>query len=743
MESHTSTMAPRRTRATHRWLTIALCGIALTAARAQADTEQYRAWIEDMKSNPRGPFASVQWFCNDGTVLPPKAYACREHGGGHQHGALSDHALELREEGYKVATLLAGFDADRIMAESDAVDTLAQLLIERYLVAADDGWILRRALFYRGAIQEEDERAGGRALLLELASDPEWLGVRYPMLWSAVGSLPHGGDAGSAQKIRQMSANLGDRDAAFQKLRAKIHGSPDAGDAGRVREYAAGLSDAGRRQSYLELADAIDQVYRAPPLADSLRAAAGQQDFRGPLADRLNAAARELAGDDSAARRFAVSADVLVAIRENLAGLATPQARLQALDLGQQVEAAHFRAGAELVEALDGQSRAQRIEWLARGIDAAYGTGLLRARERAALGEALARLEGGSIDLGAYTENLAYLARVPGWAAQGLRFHFGPSVEKLTEIEPRAELFLQDKLRGSVLLAYARILDGLVMDAEMLAGAEQRVFDQTVGTGLRMLNPGLARGVLIMDPDMRELANFRSDGIYLLPETVSELPPVAGILTAGEGNPLSHVQLLARNLGIPNVAVDETVIRRLRDHDGKQAVLAVSPGGRVEILADSPRFDPFFEAVARDDVVITPDLDKLDLSVREFVNLDDLRADDSGRIVGPKAAKLGELRRAFPDRVARGVAIPFGLFRETVLDRPYKDTGKTAFEWIVAEFRRIESLPAGSAQRAAEDEKLRAEIYRLIAETDPGAVFRERLAAAMQRVFGSKDLGVF
>ena len=82
---------------------------------------------------------------------------------------------------------------------------------------------------------------------------------------------------------------------------------------------------------------------------------------------------------------------------------------------------------------------------------------------------------------------------------------------------------------------------------------------------------------------------MRADGIYLLPETVAELPPVAGILTAGAGNPLSHVQLLARNLGIPNVAVDPALLPELRRHDGKRIVLAVSPAGLVEIHEDGPQ----------------------------------------------------------------------------------------------------------------------------------------------------------
>jgi hypothetical protein len=74
----------------------------------------------------------------------------------------------------------------------------------------------------------------------------------------------------------------------------------------------------------------------------------------------------------------------------------------------------------------------------------------------------------------------------------------------------------------------------------------------------------------------------------------------------------------------------------------------------------------------QDSVVIRPDLSKLDLSVKDFINLNDLSADDSGRTVGPKAAKLGELRKHFPEAVSPGVTIPFGVFREVVLDKPYK-----------------------------------------------------------------------
>jgi hypothetical protein len=339
----------------------------------------------------------------------------------------------------------------------------------------------------------------------------------------------------------------------------------------------------------------------------------------------------------------------------------------------------------------------------------------------------------------------AYLGRVPGWGTQGLRFQFYESMQKLAQIEPDALLFIQDQLRGSPLLFYSQTLDTLQHDANQLAGVTHRLFGQDLGVGFRALNPGLARGILHVHPDLAQLDDFQKDGIYLLPETVSDLPPVAGIMTAGEGNPLSHIQLLARNLGIPNVSVDEQLIPQFESHDGKKVVLAVSPAGLVELSDDGPRWDTVIGgSEAGQKALIHPDLKKLDLSVKGFISLDDLNASDSGRIVGPKAAKLGELRHHFPEAVAPGVAIPFGLFRETVLDKPYKESGNTVYAWMVSEYQRLHGLPAGSKQRQEQTEGFRAELYALIRNTRLDDDFRNGLKQALTKNIGPDgSYGVF
>lgn len=249
----------------HSLLAVLLAFATAQAVSATARTTEFRDWIVEMKTSRKGPFVSIRWYCKDGEILPPEPYACKPHGGGHQHGKLGRKALILRQHGYWIANILAGFDARKQLTDPDFIDWYNQLLIEKFLITADRGWILRRVPYYRGAIQEEDERAGARTLLTALAGRPEWVGLRYPALRIGVQLLPHGEDTASIQKIRQLSTALAEQDEKFNELRTKIHAAPDAADAGRVRDYAQQIDDPQLQKEYLQLAGAIDRVFRSLP----------------------------------------------------------------------------------------------------------------------------------------------------------------------------------------------------------------------------------------------------------------------------------------------------------------------------------------------------------------------------------------------------------------------------------------------------------------------------------------------
>src|SRR5262249_24041994 len=172
---------------------------------------------------------------------------------------------------------------------------------------------------------------------------------------------------------------------------------------------------------------------------------------------------------------------------------------------------------------------------------------------------------------------------------------------------------------------------------------------------------------------------FTRDQIVALPETPADLDPAAGNLTQGEGNVLSHVQLLARALGIPNVVIGPSVYQKVKAHDGKNVFFIVTPGARVilkEVSAmpaqDHAVYDDFTrnEHRAADGSLggggprLHIDRTMVDLTKNMPIDLTEVRRSDSGHFCGPKAAYLGELKHLFPDHVARGIVVPFGAYRD-------------------------------------------------------------------------------
>lgn len=724
----------------------AVCVVTKAAAPVDApeETAQYRAWVAEMKRAERGPFARIRWFCKDGSIQPPESYACKDHGGGAQHGEWTDRVETLRASGYWIANVYSDLDIDALLQRPNRADIFAQMIIEQFLIALDDGWIFRRARYYRGALQAEGELRGARRLLFKLAERPEWLQQRYVLLRIGSRFIPHGQETDQISTVRQLSADLAKRDPGFASIRNKIHVRPERADAVAVSEYARGRAPADLTADYERLAAAIRHAYEPSHLIEVLRNSARELAGAGNLSALiLNAVARlEPAGD--AAERLAVTGELLAALRDRITVPNGPRERMSIIDATLELEGEHFAAATALRGRLDAASRREILSWLQAGVSAMYGSGLLSSRERGALATELALAADRQVNLARYKRTLDYLARVPGWSNRLLELHFGEAMRKLAEIEPLSSLFIQDQLRGSPLFFYSQALERLLQDADRLAGVRNELFEKQLGGGLRSLNPGLARGVLHLALDPNDVAHFDREGIYALRETVAELPPVAGIITAGEGNPLSHVQLLARNLGIPNVAIDESLIERLRAHEGEPIILAASPAGSVRILLDDGSTgDIFAQEAVRPDTLIQPDLDKLDLTYRTLTPLSQLRASDSGRIVGPKAAKLGELKHHFPEAVAEGLAIPFGEFR-ALLQQTMTGTSLSVFDWMLTNYASIGQMPAHTPEREARTEAFRARLQSWVTKAGPGEAFRARLRSAMADVFGANgSYGVF
>ncbi len=170
-----------------------------------------------------------------------------------------------------------------------------------------------------------------------------------------------------------------------------------------------------------------------------------------------------------------------------------------------------------------------------------------------------------------------------------------------------------------------------------------------------------------MVSETSEEVKLSPDKIYIFMRAPENLKPVAGIATVAEGNMVSHVQLLARNLGIPNAVVSRENMEAIKAFNRLDVFYAVSNKGTVIIkpwFTMAPwEFALFKQKKQRSEKISVP-VDRILLDNPHIINLRDVDASQSGKICGPKAANLGQLKKMFPENVVDGLVLPFALFRQ-------------------------------------------------------------------------------
>lgn len=726
--------------------TCAFVGAAEAAAPAvtppdPAAVAEARRLVDGMKVNERGPYSRLRWYCADGAVLPPQAYACRDHGGGHQYAEYSEQRRRLAELGWPVGTILTATPWDELWDEGRRNRRLRELLVERYLVEVDDGWIMRRARFYRGHIQVEDEEHAGREFLVRMLARPDWVAANFLLARESVRALPHRSGSDLTGSVRRLSQEVAERDPSFERQRISIHTSPGPGDIERTSEWIA----AARRRNVdpalvataEKLLGELENLYGA---GDDWLEPARSGMRRDPLWPQLEPLLAELAAlsDFEACDRLATAQTLL---REAVERDGDGARNLARMDLSLAVERQLLKASFAILD----RQKLQRAELLAlagRLLDGVYGSGLLSARERDAVADQLASVVSANrVSATEYSDAIQGLRRVPNWCMASVRYTFAEALVGYGALEPEALRLVDDILRGSPMLPLATATTSLAGDADRLIGVEHRLFGARY-SGVLGLNPGIARGrlhVIDADEDTPEPVLDPKE-IVVLAKTVSDLTPVAGILTLAEGNLLSHVQLLARNLGIPNVVVSPVLSSVLAPHDGREVVLGVGSDGSVMIEDASDLSAAVLELVtpsagARSAPAAKLDAPTPDLAVNRPITLAGLRSGMAGTVVGPKAANLGELANLFPGRVEQAIALPFGIFAEHVAADVESPKGR-----LDRAYARHRNGEIGDVELAAEI----AAVYELVAVMELRTDFAAELDTLMASVFGEPGTyGVF
>ncbi|NQV87159.1 MAG: hypothetical protein HQ492_08790, partial [Woeseiaceae bacterium] len=662
-----------------------------------------RRIVQDMVENQRGPYSQILWFCNDGSTQRPVAYACRERGGGRQHAEYSERRQRLADLGWSVGTVFSALTFDEIFSSRPRQQRLRELALERYMTDIDNGWVLRRAQTYRGRVQVEDEEYAGNELLSQLLEDAAWAQDNFLLVRESARVIPHGDDTDLARVVRRTAIELAELEPAAEAWRVEIHTRPSATTASRLRVWLTRQKRPEVLEVGNQLAANLDLLYgavgrrnRIDEMLWSLRRSNAGSAWGSVVTEALGLPADELV--------ISLCAELSTA-RSTLFATLPSVRRLNLIDAMQGLETEVQLAYLEL-PAVETWPRTAVLRLNGALLECAYGSGLLSEGERASLLDAQDFDGRDEIGLYEYRNAVARLKRAPAWALGTIRHTFAEALTNYIALDDRSARFGDDVLRGSPLWMLGDTLKILSFDVGRLAGSVVEVAGVPLSTAVA-LNSGIAKGRLRIFATNDEVATatIEPTDIVVLPESIAELSPVAGILTLGEGNALSHLQLLARNFGIPNVAVDLGTIDLLRPLAGQQVVFVVGSGGNVIL---QPYDENVEQAMAQPAGATSSDqrieVPMPDLAMQELLHLKDVGRGLSGKLVGPKAANLGELNRLFPGRVAPAVAIPFGVyaahFAETGLMQKIeaafagRDAGTLTAEEVSAELASVRNAIA-------------------------------------------------
>ena len=711
--------------------------------------ERIAELIEQYRNDPRGPYRGIFWFCSDGSQRAARD-PCPDDPKAQQHADYRPEVKTLMREGIYLGQILAGTSRSAFWDAENDHSRLKQYQLGKYLANVDDGWVNEQGQFYRGAFQIEDEEEWGKDFFRWLLRDRSVLAEHFYLISQAARDVPHQGDTDLNQQIRAVSKTIADRYGEFMEIRIKIHGQPEGSDALLVRRFLDDNRTEMERRGLVADAERlitdINTAYGGSDL-DQIRTLLGQISHDDPFYPILETFTQEQeASEDgsNAIDRLTAAAELSLALRQSLVEEERPAARrLSMIDINNQLANLVFR-NAGSWEPETAREQMEKICYLGQ---AATGSGFVELWEWDEAGGRVADPNYQYIFPATLNDYLDNARRLVEWGTATNRATYGEVVERYAGFEPKAYGFLDDRIRGSVLLPLGEAVGGLGSWLAEHSEQGNALMDIRNQAQARGLNPGYARGVLRLIEGAPDEVVVNPNDIFVFSRPPADLKPVGGILTVSEGNMVSHVQLLARNLGIPNAVLTEEQFTELRAYDGEEVFYAVSNGGTV-LMKPAGEMDAterdLFAVKERSQERITVPVDRIDLSTRQVLNMRDVNSTDSGVRCGPKAANLGQLKDLFPDKVVEGLVIPFGIFREHLDQQMPGQPGGTSYWQFLndrfAEAKRMEE--DGQAAQVVEDYTLEqlATLREAIAQIQLRPYLIDQLATGFRRVLGG-DLG--
>ncbi len=700
---------------------------------------QIKKLIVSYKNDIRGPYHRIKWFCDDGTIHDPKN-PCGSVGG-IQHATYKPEIEKLAKSNkIYFGNILAYNKFDQFWDKPNNHSRLKQYQLVKYLSGVDNGWIYRKGQFYRGSMQSEDEEEWGRKFYLYLLKDAPVLASNYYLVKESLKDIPHKGDSNTSQLIRSQSKVLAEEVPSFMNIRIKIHGNPDKTDITSVKKYkkSHGSKLTPNQTKQIDKLIQTLEAYYTPVSVDTLIKHVNSMSGSTQTKNLLTTLLTKYGESKPIGDKVYLLTNIICDIRLKIPEEKSENNRLLLLDLANKVEKSLFIQSQEWKPASLNELM-KKIQVLSY---ATMGSGLIELWEWESAMDILSDGLPSSMSLNELNQFLVRSRGIVEWSTAMVKAVYGKEVNLYAAFEPKAYQFVDDRIRSSIVLDLGNSVSQLGDIITKHSAIENDVLDIAEETTIRGLNPGYAFGELVVTTGLIKNIEFSKDKIYVFERPPGDLKPIAGIMTISEGNLVSHVQLLSRNLGIPNAALSGENLNSLKKYNGKKVFYAVSDKGNVIMKLEkdmTSKEKALFSKEERDENKIRVPVDKINLNQTSVLNLRKVKADDSGKICGPKAANLGQLKSIFPDHVVEGFVIPFGIFRKH-LDNNMPGTQGSYWDYLNDTYKRADALrKANKSVKEVDDYQVfRLATLRKAVEKMPlNKNFIAELESEFKKVFGT------
>ena len=663
-------------------------------AFSQNLSNQYiKEQIAIYKADVRGPYKDIRWFCKDGSVRQPKDPCPEEIGPGMQHARYKDAVEAIGKKNHVFLGQILAYTTNTEFWDSQHQNSrLKQYQLDKYLRTVDDGWILQKGQYYRGSIQAEDEEAWGIDFYKWLLTGDVSITNNYFLIRQSFKDIPHKGDDNLAQLMRSQSKVLSDLLPTFMDLRVKIHGQPEFSDIEKVKQFQ--LKNSIKiipvlNTKFDELVETMVHFYK-PTDINSLQNKIGLLKNTA-IGNLINSYIEKNKVEANSANLVIESSTLLLEVRKAVLVEKRATARIQLIDLSLKLEEIIFK-NASIWQPISVQELLSKTYYLSM---ASAGAGTIELWEWAEVESILKpNMLFEKMSLSELTFKLERARSVVEWSSSMVKAMYDDVVNTYTAFEPKAYGFIDDKIRSSIALHLGKAVGDLGDFIATESSLTNKVLDILNQSSIRGLNPGYAFGELVVVDGSPEGVEVSSNKIYIFQKPPSDLKPVAGIATVSEGNLVSHVQLLARNLGIPNAVLSDDNLQNLKKFNGQKVFYAVSNKGNVILKLEkemTSEENSLFTKKERNDAKITVPVEQIRLNENSILNMRNVGASDSGKICGPKAANLGQLKKMFPENVVEGLVIPFGIFKSH-MDQEMPAQNRSYWKFLTTMFEEADKM---------------------------------------------------